>query len=372
MTRCRQSTNSGIGFFAIKTPEIPSELDPDRPPVLLPRPRWSRLSLLAAVLSVPAFVILLILPGLLFQRMIAMEMGSVGPLFLTLFIAIWVGFLGGIFGGLAVRRLKGPEPERRGRAWAVFATAGVRGLLMVVGGALGSVVLGRGSVDGGGDPEFIQYRWWLGLIVTLWVSGLYVRSRIRRLNQPARGRGWWVFAGGLLFHLLLITALPFSMFQAFVTFRPEVVRGGGQNRRYDGPRDAGLFAQRSLRLDQANSQDATVVVKLWEKGQPRELGRRQVLGPTTLEWKLIESVGSTNGLGLQWSSSDKAVAETWPLGLPSGKDLIPSLDPRILHVPPAMKTNLWIFQDFDQVKPLSGLSKPEWAVEVLFDSGAGK
>ena len=338
-------------------------------------PRWSRLSLVAAVLSVPAFGILLILPGLLFQRMIAMEMGSVGPLFLTLFVAIWVGFFGGIFGGLAIRRLKGPEPERRGRAWAVFATAGVRGLLMVVGGALGSVVLGRGSVDGGGgggDPEFIQYRWWIGFMVTLLVSGLYVRSRIRRLNQSARSRGWWVFAGGLLLHLLLITVLPFSMFQAFVTFRPEVVRGGGQNRQYDGPRDAGLFAQRSLRLDQAQSQEATVVVKFWEKGQSRELGRRRIQGPTTLEWKLIESGGSTNGMGLQWSGSDKASAETWPLGLPSGKDLIPLLDPRIYHLPPATQTNLWIFQDFDQVIQWSGPSKPEWAIEVLLDSGTGK
>jgi hypothetical protein len=243
---------------------------------------------------------------------------------------------------------------------------------MVVGGALGSVVLGRGSVDGGGDPEFIQYRWWIGFMVTLLVSGLYVRSRIRRLNQPARGRGWWVFAGGLLLHLLLISSLPVSMFQAFVTFRPEVVRGGGQNRQYDGPRDAGLFAQRSLRLDQAHSQEATVVVKFWEKGQSRELGRRRIQGPTTLEWKLIESVGSTNGMGLQWSGSDKASAETWPLGLPSGKDLIPWLDPRIHHLPPATKTNLWIFQDFDQVIQLSGPSKPEWAIEVLLDSGTGK
>jgi hypothetical protein len=58
--------------------------------------------------------------------------------------------------------------------------------------------------------------------------------------------------------------------------------------------------------------------------------------------------------------------------LPSGKDLIPWLDPRIHHLPPATKTNLWIFQDFDQVIQLSGPSKPEWAIEVLLDSGTGK
>lgn len=50
--------------------------------------------------------------------------------------------------GLALRRLQGPEPERRGRAWALFATAGIRGLLMVIGGTLGSVVLGRGGEEG--------------------------------------------------------------------------------------------------------------------------------------------------------------------------------------------------------------------------------
>lgn len=57
------------------------------------------------------------------------------------------GFLASIFGGLALRRLQGPDPERRGRGWAVFATAGIRGLLMVVSGTLGSVVLGRGGVE---------------------------------------------------------------------------------------------------------------------------------------------------------------------------------------------------------------------------------
>ena len=114
------------------------------PPADLPLlRRWSRLSLIAAVLSVPAFGILLITPGWLFQRLMAMDMNGLGPVVLTLFAAVWVGFIGAIFGGLALRRLQGPEPERRGRAWALFATAGIRGLLMVIGGTLGSVVLGR-------------------------------------------------------------------------------------------------------------------------------------------------------------------------------------------------------------------------------------
>lgn len=64
------------------------------------------------------------------------------------FVAVWVGFIGAIFGGLALRRLQGLEPEHRGRAWALFATAGIRGLLMVIGGTLGSVVLGRGGEEG--------------------------------------------------------------------------------------------------------------------------------------------------------------------------------------------------------------------------------
>ena len=153
----------------------------------------------------------------------AMDMDGLGPVVLTLFAAVWVGFIGSIFGGLALRRLQGPEPERRGRAWALFATAGIRGLLMVIGGTLGSVVLGRGGEEGG-DPEFFKSRWIAGLALTLLLSGVYLRSRRRGVQKPRRGRGWWAFAGGLLLHLVLIAALPVSMFQAWVTFHPEIVR----------------------------------------------------------------------------------------------------------------------------------------------------
>lgn len=348
------------------------ETEPGQPdqPAMAPQKRpWSRLSLFSAMLSVPAFVVILVVPGFLLHRLIGMEMGNIGPWFLTLLVGVWVGYLGGILGGLAARLLKGPEPDRRGRSWALFSTVGVRGLLMVVVGALGSVVLGRGEFDGGGDPQFVQHRWLLGVLATLGATGLYVRSRIRRSGQPARGRGWLVFTGGLLLHLLLIAALPVSMFQAFATFRPEVVRGGGQNRRYEGPREAGLFAQKTLRVQQAPSQEASVILRLWHDGHPRELGRRKVTGPTTLEWKLIEGEGSASGMRLRWSSSDQVPAETWPVGLPTGKELVPSPGSAVHHQPPSTKISLWIFQDFGQWAPMSNLSKPDWAVEVMIESG---
>lgn len=296
-----------------------------------------------------------------------MEMNAVGPVFVTLFVAVWVGFLAGIFGGLAIRRLQGPDPERRGRGWAVFATAGIRGLLMVVGGTLGSVVLGRGGVEGG-DPEFLLPRWIAGLILTLLLSGAYLRSRLRGVQKPRRGRGWWAFAGGLLLHLALIAALPFSLFQAWVTFHPEIVRGGGQNRRYEGPQEPGLFAQRQLRLKTADGKGTTVVLRFWEDGKPRELARRVVSDATTLEWMLIDGSGSTQGLSLRWSLPATTPPETWSLGVPSGVEFAPVLDPQILTLLPGTRTNLWIFQNFDQPLPMPAAARPDWAVEVLLES----
>lgn len=367
MTRCRQSENPEVRLHPINASDSLSEGEPNPPvdpPIIR---RRSRLSLIAAVLSVPSFVVLLIGPGWLFQRMMAMEMNAVGPVFVTLFVAVWVGFLAGIFGGLAIRRLQGPDPERRGRGWAVFATAGIRGLLMVVGGTLGSVVLGRGGVEGG-DPEFLLPRWIAGLILTLLLSGAYLRSRLRGVQKPRRGRGWWAFAGGLLLHLALIAALPFSLFQAWVTFHPEIVRGGGQNRRYEGPQEPGLFAQRQLRLKTADGKGTTVVLRFWEDGKPRELARRVVSDATTLEWMLIDGSGSTQGLSLRWSLPATTPPETWSLGVPSGVEFAPVLDPQILTLLPGTRTNLWIFQNFDQALPMPAAARPDWAVEVLLES----
>lgn len=369
-TRNGQFGRPRLGFWSINTTETSSEGDSTPPPLGAARPRWSRLSLIAAVLALPSLVLVLLLPGWLFQRMVGFEMEGIGPVFMALFIAVWTGFLGGIFGGLAVRRLQGPEPERRGRAWAVLATAGSRGLLMVVAGALGSVVLGRGGVEGG-DPEFLLPRWIAGFAATLWVAGAYLRARIRRVRQARRGRGWWVFAGGILLHLLLIVALPFSLFQAFVTFRPEVARGGGQNRRYEGPKEPGLVAQRELRLDLPGRGKARVVLRLWENGKPRDLGRREIDGSsqsTALEWRLVEGTEKARGLILRWSPQAGAAEEIQPLGLPDSVDLVPVIEPRIVRLSPGMKTNLWIFQDFDQTRPMSSVTHPDRAIEALVET----
>jgi hypothetical protein len=369
MTRCRQSENLEVIPHPINASDSLSEGGPNPPvdpPIIR---RRSRLSLIAAVLSVPSFVVLLIGPGWLFQRMMAMEMNAVGPVFVTLFVGAWVGFLASIFGGLALRRLQGPDPERRGRGWAVFATAGIRGLLMVVSGTLGSVVLGRGGVEGG-DPEFLLPRWIAGFILTLLLGGAYLRARLRGVQKPRRGRGWWAFAGGLLLHLALIAALPVSLFQAWVTFHPEIVRGGGQNRRYEGPQEPGLFAQRQLRLKTADGNATTVVVRFWENGTPRELGRREVNEATTLEWMLIDGSGSTQGLSLRWSLPPTTPPETWSLVVPSGVEFAPVLDPQSLTLLPGTRTNLWIFQNFDQALPMPSTARPDWAVEVLLQSAS--
>ena len=298
-----------------------------------------------------------------------MEMNDVWPVVLTLFIAVWFGFRGAIFGGRALRRLQGPDPERRGRAWALFATAGIRGLLMVIGGTLGSVVLGRGGEEGG-DPEFFKSRWIAGLVVTLLLSGVYLRPRLRGVQKPRRGRGWLAFAGGLLLHLALIAALPVSMFQAWITFHPEIVRGGGQNRRYEGPKEPGLFAQRQMRLKPVAGKPTTVVLRFWEHGKPRELGRRVVDDASVLEWRLIEGPGSTQGLSLRWSKPASTPAETWPLALPAGVELTPVLEPQSLTLHPGTKTNVWIFQNFDQPLVIPAITSPDWAVEVLLESGS--
>lgn len=374
-TRNGQYGLQRLGLPPINTTETSSEGDSTPPPLGAARPRWSRLSLIAAVLALPSLVLVLLLPGWLFQRMLTFEMEGIGPVFLALFIAVWTGFMGGIFGGLAMRRLQGPEPERRGRAWAVLATAGSRGLLMVVAGALGSVVLGRGGIEGG-DPEFLLPRWVAGFAATLLAAGTYLRIRTRSARQARKGRGWWIFAGGILLHLLLIAALPFSLFQAFVTFRPEIVRGGGQNRRYEGPIEPGLFAQRDLRLFLPEQGKVRVVLRLWEDGKPRELGRREIEGSaqgTPLEWRLVEGTAQTRGpktqgLILRWSQPAGPAEEIQPLGLPDSVDLVPVIEPRIVRLSPGMKTNLWIFQDFDQTRPMSAVERPHRAIEAFLES----
>ena len=366
-TRYRQAASLALVLQPINEPETPSE--PVAEPVPTPpiRRKWSRLACIAGVLALPSFITVILLPGWLFQRLIAFEMEGIGPVFLALVIAIWVGFLGSIFGGLALRHLQGPEPEKRGRAWAVFATVGSRGLLMVVGGALGSVVLGRGGVEGG-DPEFLLPRWIAGMAVTLVVAWAFVRFRLRRVRLARRGRGWWVFGGGLLLHLLLIASLPFALFQAWVTFRPEVVRGGGQHRKYEGPQEPGLYAQRELKLIQKEGQETTVILRLWEKGAPRELGRRSVRGDATLEWRLVEGPAPTNSLSLKWSLPATPPMDPVVLSVPPGKDLGPVLEPRILHPRAGTRTNLWIFQDFDSgALPPAGAAE-DHAIEVLLET----
>ena len=340
---------------------------PESPPAAS---RWSRLALAATIFALPSFLLVLLLPGWLFQRLVAFEMEGVGPVFLTLFIAVWVGFLGGILGGLGVRRLRGPEPARRGRGWAFFASSGSRALLMVIAGALGSVVLGRGGEDGP-DPEFLLPRWIAGFGATLLVAALYLRARLRALRTTHTGRGWWVFAGGMLLHLGLIAALPVSLFQAFATFRPEVVRGGGQNRRYEGPKVPGWYAQRSVKLvPPAGSSTVTVSLRWWESGQPREVARREITGGDTiaLEWHLLEGPEANSKLSLRWMGTGKTAEATWPLELPPGVDLTPAPGPTSMRLASGQKTNLWIFQDFDQVHPEGPEARSARAADILIES----
>ena len=167
---------------------------------------------------------------------------------------------------------------------------------------------------------------------------------------------------------LSIAALPVSFFWAWVTVRPEIVRGGGQNRRYEGPQEQGLFAQRQLRLKTADGQGTTVVLRVWEAGKPRELGRKMVRDAAALEWRLIEGLDATQGLILRWSQPAATPPETWSLAVPSGVELAPVLDPQSLTLQSGMKTNLWIFQNFDQVLPMPAVARPDWAVEVLLES----
>jgi hypothetical protein len=77
---------------------------------------------------------------------------------------------------------------------------------------------------------------------------------------------------------------------------------------------------------------------------------------------------STQGLILRWSQPAATPPETWSLAVPSGVELAPVLDPRSLTLQSGMKTNLWIFQNFDQVLPMPAVARPDWAVEVLLES----
>jgi hypothetical protein len=54
--------------------------------------------------------------------------------------------------------------------------------------------------------------------------------------------------------------------------------------------------------------------------------------------------------------------------VPSGVELAPVLDPQSLTLQSGLKTNLWIFQNFDQVLPMPAVARPDWAVEVLLES----
>jgi len=352
---------------------LPPPIDPgSMPPVPPTGPRrWSKLAIAAGLFGLPSSILVLVLPGWLFQRLVAFEMEGVGPVFGTLFVAVWAGFVGGILGGLGVRRHQGPEPLRRGRAGAFLASTGSRALLMVVAGALGSVVLGRGE-EPAGEPEFLWPRRIAGLAATLLVVGLYLRARHRALGRARAGRGWWVFAGGILLHLLLIAALPVSFFQAFATFRPEVVRGGGQNRRYEGPREPGSYAQRPLRLVVPEGVRVRWILRLWEGGTPRELDRWEVDGQTVvpLEWFLLEDPANPGELRLRQAGPSASHQRSWPVGLPTGADLAPVIEPATLRIQGGSKTNLWLFQDFSDSVPLGPEARPARAIELRVESEA--
>ena len=113
-----------------------------------------------------------------------------------------------------------------------------------------------------------------------------------------------------------------------------------------------------------------MVLRFWENGKPRELGRRVVNDASALEWRLIEGSGSTQGLSLRWSKPAITPAETWPLALPAGVELTPVLEPQSLTLNPGIKTNVWIFQNFDQPLVTPAIASPDWAVEVLLESGS--
>ena len=101
-----------------------------------------------------------------------------------------------------------------------------------------------------------------------------------------------------------------------------------------------------------------------------ELGRRVVNDASALEWRLIEGPGSTQGLSLHWTKPATTPLETWSLALPPGVELTSVLEPQSLTLHKGTKTNVWIFQNFDQPLVTPTSASPDWAVEVLVESGS--
>lgn len=341
-------------------PPIP-EMSPTAPAVPAPR-RFSKLAIAGFVLALPTIPLIVALAVGLFHQLMEGPEEEAGPMLLGLFGMSWLGFIGGIFGAVSLRRMRGPEPAYRGRALALISTAGVRATLLATALAFAAVSVGSWIQGGGPGVEFkaVQAGWWIGLLLVGW----YVGSMVRRVKRPANNAGWGAFASGLIFHFLLVFAVPTAMASAFFSLHQPNFNGRPQNRVH-GASVNGLYATREVLLNLPASPETPVTVRLWENGRTKDIVSLNLSGTVRYRWMLSET--PMGGHNLAWSQVRKGgAAESRELDLPPTLDLIPAGDRLNLAVEKGKTEKVWLFLPYDEAAMRrSSNPSPEWAVELV-------
>jgi hypothetical protein len=346
----------------VPSPETPL---PSRPP----RPRLSRLAVVAfvfALIAFPAGVVAAVrIAGFVFEN----PGPEAGPWFVVLLISTILGFVAALLGSIPMVRMRGRTPELRGRGLALFAVQGPRALVLGAGLAFGTIWLG-GQIRMAHGPaveeeQIVRTLWLVSAVLVLW----YVAAGIRRIRGELRSRtrAWLLYSFGVVLHLALMFGLPFSLVGAFMALHPGQFGVGQERHMPQQPVYAGSYAFRELWFDQPARSSARMTLRKWEKGRAEELGSLTLTGTNRIRWVLTEP-GPSGAHTVTWevvSGAKERGSET--IEVPTEVTLVPNDLRTALTLPSRGTTNYWLFVPLGPAGPLAPEAKPDSAIELVLE-----
>ena len=345
----------------------PPPLPVDSGELAIPVPKRSTLAVVAFCFAAPAVPVALVFSVLLFQKIWENPGPESGPLLLGLLSTTLLGFIAAILGAVSLRRLRGPRPELRGRALASFAVFGSRAVLLA--GALGFGAIWLGGLVRANAGEDVESE---RIVLGLWILALvlvlgYLRAGTRRTRRDPRGNGWGLFTGGVLFHLLLLFALPASMVGAFVALHQPQFQVGQDPGNHPPMVFHGTYAARDLWIDLPANSTSRIILRRWEHGKSSTLGTLSVSGTNRVRWMLADAGGSGTHT-LTWSlADDTKSAQVHSFKSAESITLVPKdLSPSV-SVPPGGRTNFWLFVPIESARAGSLDSPPEEGFELALE-----
>ena len=324
--------------------------------------RRSRLALVAFVLALPAVAVALTAVSVIFGMIWEMPGEEAQPWMLALVVSTLVGFLAALLGSIPMVRMRGREPELRGRGLALFSVAGPRAVLFASGLAFGAIWVARQVA---GEPDIlrdggrtIHLLWAVAAVLVAW----YLAASVRRLRSELRSqaRGWLLYVAGILVHVGLICGFPFCVVGAFMTLHEGMFVGQDSNLPQE-PVHVGAYAQRELWLDMPSHSVAKATIRHWHDGQASELGSLTLAGTNRVRWVLAER-GPEAPHELEWSvlsGGDGKGSHAFKAGAES--TLVPDDLRSALVLPQGLRTNYWLF------RPMGGGDPSKEGIELVLE-----